>query len=179
MQQLQGQFPPFPFGGQEILNDVGVTGRSTGKQTILPLSAKPTIAQPWTIYGFAVQGQGMLFADPGIPAYGDLGKLYAAVMVGGSFSPESNAPFSLLPAQALTSVLQLWDGATDPPFPHLPSSGVPPLGGYFSGSLQLPLPQQLGPGDQLAVGLWLTPGLTNLVARIIYNTNWTILYDTK
>lgn len=179
MEQLQGQFPAAPSLGLEVLNDVGATGRTSGRQTILPLSAKPTIARPWTVYGLGVQGQGMLFADPGVPVYGALGKLYAALLVGGSFAPQSNAPFATLPLQALTSIVQLWDGATDAPFPFLPSTGVPPGGGYFSGSLQLPLPQTLGPSESLAIGLWLTPALANLVATIIYNTTWTILYDTR
>ena len=187
MQQLQGQFPEVTdsgFGPPGTLfvvlgdNIAAATGWSTGAQSIIVLNSQPSITRPWTIYGFGIQGQGAIGGGGG-PRYGLLGKLYAALLFGGSWAPQNNAPFSLPAANASPNLIPLWDGSVEPPFPALPALVMPlPPGGYFQGSLQLPIPQKLSPGDQLAVALWLTPSLTNKCETMIRHATWTILYST-
>lgn len=184
MHQLDGQFPPQAstgFGsnlpGVLADNSSGGTGWSSGRQSIAVVSSQPTIVKPWTVYGFGVQGQGVF--GRGTPTYGLLGKLFTALLFGGTYTPQNNVPFLLPPTSGVPNVVKLWDGTSDPPFPTLPDTVTPiPPGGYFQGSLQLPQPQALEPGDQIAVAIWLTPSLTNNVETIIKNAGWTIFYDS-
>lgn len=182
MQRLEGQ-----FAGDEITstgfntatladNVAGVVTYSAGRMRTAAISTQPTIARPWTIYGFGVQGKGALVLG-GLAASGLLGKLQAALLIGGTFTPTKAMAFTPPPQRALPNTITLWDGSQDPPFPFFDGVNLP-TGGYFSGTFALPQPQQMGLGDQLALSLWLTPSLTKAIETVVYNTTWTILYDT-
>lgn len=185
MRQLQGAFPITANTNQHVGNPpdlavlvdnlAGGTGWTTGQMSIAILSAQPTIARPWTVYGFGMHGRGAL-GTGGINR-GLLGRLYGAIMFGGTYTPQNNVAFSLPNPDAIPNIIKLWDGSEDPPFPLV--AGIPPepVGGYFQGSLQLPQPQQLGPADQIALLLWLTPSLTNNVETMIRQAAWNVVYD--
>lgn len=186
MKQLSGAFPTVPEGSAQpacladVNSPVGGNGYTLGKQAIALVTAQPTIVKPWTVYAWGVQGYGALANNTigGPMSYGRLGRLLASIMFGGTFLPQSNQPF-LEPNSAATPNLQtLWDGSQDPPFPFY-TNGNPtwPTTGFFQGSFTLPTPQHLAPGDQLAVGLWLTPALVNATETIIFGAQYTIFYE--
>lgn len=183
MLQLNGAFPVTAITNQSttdksvlVDNLAGGTGWTTGQQSLAVLTSQPTLARPWTIYGFGVHGRGAL--GTGGANHGLLGKLYAALLFGGTYTPQNNVPFQLPNPDGIPNVVKLWDGSTDEPFPVV--AGIPPepAAGYFQGSLQLPQPQTLGPADQIAIALWLTPSLTNNVETMIRQAAWTVLYTS-
>ena len=193
MQQLQGGFPDDALANAALkatVFDIAATGWSTGARRIIPISVQPTLARPWTIYGFAMQGQGVLISTASLSPFGALGKVYGAPLFSGT-SGAAQAPFtqptsSSSPSaflepdpSSLPNLLTLWDGSQDRPFPSI-VNGIPPAGaGHWAASMMLPQPQTLGASDQLAIGLWLTPSLiTHQWFIAIYNVKWTILYDT-
>lgn len=186
MQQLNGAFPTVPQGSAQpvCLTDLnsppGGNGYTTGKQAIAVLTAQPTLARPWTVYAWGVQGYGALANNTigGPMSYGRLGRLLASIMFGGTFMSQSNQPFAQPNSQALPNLQTLWDGSQDPPFPFY-TNGNPtwPTTGYFQGNFTLSTPQRLSPGDQFAAGLWLTPALTLATETIIFGATYTVFYE--
>lgn len=185
MRQLSGAFRVTANTNQGVAgsdkavlvdNLAGGTGYTTGQQSVAVVTAQPTIATPWTVYGFGVHGRGAL--GTGGKNFGRLGQLYAAIMFGGTYTPQDNMAFTPLPnPDAIPNIIKLWDGSQDPPWPLV--AGIPPepVGGYFQGTLQLPQPQQLGLADQIAIMLWLTPSLTNNVETMVRQAAWNVIYD--
>lgn len=181
MPQLSGSFPDDVQSAMSgvsaslIDNFASSAGQwSDGAARIQPVTAQATIARPWTIYSIGIAGKGALLPISTAPR-GLLGKLYGGLLAGGTFGGNSATTFVQPPGPALPTIMKLWDGTQDAPFPMLTSAR--PAGGFFSETLQLPQPLQLDPGDQIAVGLWLTPNLVNDMQTLIYSVTWTIGYD--
>lgn len=186
MQQISGALPGQPEStfSQVIGDFVSTNGASwsKGASLIQPLTAQPTLSRPWTVYGWGLQGKGLLF-QPALggqfPAFGKLGSLFAALLVGGSISPLSTGHFSQPPGNATPTLVKVWDGDTDPPFPFAPSNvSAPPDGGFFQTVQQLPQPVTLNAGDQMGIGLWLSPMLVSAQLEIqLYNVTYLVNYQ--
>lgn len=200
MSQLQGQVTGTPdtggppsniFSGSVLIDTWALGGGLTqGGYTIVPLSAQPTLSRPWTIMGWALQAKGVLVrkiqGGTLAPPYGQLGKVYASLMVGSGLPPTGPAvtPFIPPPSQALQNLALLWDGSVDPPFPW-GSDDQPPAGGFIQTVQALPIPQQLQSGEQLAIGLWLTPSIVGpavsagagSLSIAIYNVSYSVTYE--
>lgn len=182
MATIDGAFPDVIGTGQAFLaalGDIANTGWTVGRQVILPVPVQPSLAAPWSVNGFGIQGKGVLVPSSNTQPYGELGKLYGGLLFGGTFGSSSDQNFALPAPSALTNIALLWDGTQDPPFPVLPANAgaQPPTGGYFAASQPLPQPQQITLGEQLAIGLWLTPALANDLFTFIYQVSWAIDYE--
>lgn len=187
MKQLQGQIPDlnpgtFSYGTLAIGDFVSTTGASwsNGSYRLLQLSAQPTLSRPWTIYGWGIQAKAFLFTVSGAgPVFGKLGAFYASLIVGGSLTTRSSGSFQAPTQDALPNLVKVWDGDTDPPPPFLASNTSPaPIGGLLQTIQQLPQPVRLNAGDQLGIGLWLTPMLVSAELQFdIYNLTYTVNYD--
>lgn len=185
MPYLQGQFPTFTGTviPDENMSDATFgssnPGHTLGAQVLLRLNAQPTIIKPWTINAWAIHGHGVISAASGVTIGGQLGKVYAALVIG-SFSPTfgTSTPFSTPPEQALPNLVKLWDGQTDTPFP-VTTGGTSPLDAYFSSSQQLPQPQEMGASDQIGIGVWLTPSVLKdqRQAIIIAGLGYSVTYQ--
>lgn len=190
MQQLQGQLqiltgsshppgtntydpPVFPYTTQWSEGATSITSLTGSKPSIL--------GRPWIIYGWSVQGQGTLQATAGQQSNGRLGKVLAALIIGGSITPTQpvQTAFSPPPADAQPNLIELWDGEQDPPFPWSTGNNTPPLGGYLGTVQQLAQPQPMDPADQLAIGLWLTPSEVANTGIFLYGFTYTVTYDTR
>ena len=149
---------------------------SAGAQTFELPSAQPTITKGWTITGWSIIAQIALVQATGqYPRFGLLGKLMASLIVGGSVTPQVSQPFQQPPQPALGNLVTIWDGSQDPPPPFL---SAPSPRGVVGTNQQLPQPQKLAAGDQLALGLWLTPAMVAGGAMAVYNVNYQISYTT-
>lgn len=191
MQELNGSLPTGTATNTQGINLFDFPGISigwtNGAQTIGRITSQATISKPWTIYGWSIQGQGLLFArNLGVQCYGRLGKLLAALIVRGSIAPVwSKSPFVAPDGDALKNLIQIWDGSQDAPFPWGPEfpfdigQPTPPTGGQFQITTQLPQPQRMNPGEQVGLGLWLTPSLVANTGITIVNASFTVLYDTQ
>jgi len=164
LQRNDGAFPALEGGLALVDATFHGEGRSTGVQTLLPITAQPTITSPWTILGWSITLSMWLFPMAGPAPGGVLGKLFGGLILGGSVTPETNAAFqaSSLPSDP-TTINELWDGSTDatPPtgvgaaFPFL----TPGPQNVLTVAGQLPVPLLMAPSDKLGMGLWLTPSL--------------------
>lgn len=163
-------FPSVPLVMADHFGNLN--GWSLGAMVTLPLPAQPTIVKPWTINGWSIAIQGALWIRSVGPVTGVLPKLYAGLILGSPVVPsvaqiESGPnlyvqPFQQPSSDQLPYLTELWDGSQDPPFPWLTAgnnSQAPPSGGFLQASSTLPQPAPLRAGDQIGLGLWLTPNL--------------------
>lgn len=169
--------------GTEALGDFVLTNNaswSSGAYRLLRLDAQPTLARPWTVYGWGIQFKGFFFAPAGSSqAYGKLGTVLASLIIGGSLVSASSGTFQPPAQNALPNLVTVWDGASDPPFPFLASNtSAAPIGGSVQTIQQLPQPTPLSAGDQLAIGLWMTPMLVGGQLQLfLYNLTYTVNYE--
>jgi hypothetical protein len=190
LQQLTGTFPlldavALPGQPKGALADTASQGLSAawtnGVFTTLPIPDQPTLVSPWTVYAVAFQAKGVLQPTGGTARFGRLGRLLAGVIPlysagtqhGGGFSGN---PYLDPPPAATPSLITLWDGSQDPPFPYW-QSGPAPTGGFVNGTVEFPNPIQLVSGENIGIGAWLTPSLTYQLAVSILTLAYTILYD--
>lgn len=185
-QLILGQAPARASDGASIIDQttpgVFTTLRTPGGQLLWPLTAQPTLAVPWTIFGWSISFQGAILAlvsPTSGPANGLLGKLFGGLVQQQTTPapvPPNNQPFSSPPQVALPTIATLWDGSQDPPFPQAQGGSALPTSGYCR-TVQLPQPLVLKAGDSLGMGLWLTPSLVANTRIYIYGITYTVNYE--
>lgn len=185
MPQLQGQIPSpvsgLPLAGQLFTDAAGGAGGgwTKGAYLVTPLQAQPTIVKPWTLGTWSIQMQFMLLTPfAGDYSYGLLGKIFASLLFG-QYAPAPGLPFpGAIPQAAQQNLVQLFDGSQDPPPPSA-NSNKPQNTGWLNAVQPIQLPTKLSAGDQIAIGVWLTPSLLSAGAGLIvvYNANYSITYQ--
>lgn len=153
---------------------------TAGATAILPVPSQPGLTTPWSITGWSLSYQGQLAqpAGPGVPSFGRLGELWCGLLFNTGGSTQGRPVPWVTPArplpQDLSTFAKVWDGSSDPPFPWQAANAPPKSNGFSS---QLPLPQKMQSGEQIAIGLWLQPALVQNVQALILNASYTIVYD--
>lgn len=183
MEQIQGNLAVGPQAAvlQDLNSPAGSNGWTAGARSIAPLTAQPTIARPWTIYGWGIQAYGYIVNNTqGARFWGRFGKLLASIMFGGTFTPLNNVAFAQPDPAAIPNLQTLWDGDKDTALPSLNVSGNSlPTTGFLNGQYALPAPQPLKQADQIAIGIWLTPSLINNLEITFFNISYSLIYDVE
>jgi hypothetical protein len=180
-------------GGFRFVNEAGLLvnlqdlgqGPSTwtpGSTIIDPVPLSPTLADKYSIVSWQISFQGGYFYTAA-RSFGKLPKVIGGLVrtpqqtqgAGpGALNPFTAAALPLATDLSLLSVL--WDGDQDPMFPVAPVVGpipsVPTVGGL---TLQVPL--VIASGEGVAIGLWITPSLTQNLQIFITNATYTVNYD--
>jgi hypothetical protein len=153
---------------------------TAGATAILPVPFQPGLTTPWSITGWSLSYQGQLLQPAGaaVPSLGRLGELWCGLLFNTGGSTQGRTPPWVTPArplpQDLSTFAKVWDGSTDPPFPWQSATAPPKYNGFSS---ELPIPQKMQSGEQVAIGLWLQPALVQNVQTLILNASYTIVYD--
>jgi len=176
------QSAPSAPGGGELglvnLADFTAGGWTPGCTLIDRLPIQAPLAPSWSITGWTIACYLWLAQGPGGPRSGRLGKLLGGLVPSANSTFTSNTipyqnPGVPLPPD-ISMFADIWDGSVDP---APPSIAVPlPPSSIVSSSLQLPVPLPLSSGDQLSLGLWLTPSVVNNVSLIVANATWAVTY---
>lgn len=176
--------------GQLNLADVttaqsSVSRWTTGATQINLVPTSVPLGQSWSIVSWYMTFYGAFNYLPLLPGQqycGKLGKLIGGLTtsISGPTAGSPGLPYvtpvlDLPDDQSMLSTL--WDGSDDPEFPALQSTIGSPVKDIRSGSLGLPVPLTLRSGDTVAIGLWLTPSLTQNLQTLIYNARYSIVYD--
>lgn len=176
--------------GQLNLADVtsaqsSVSRWTTGATQINIIPTGVPLGQSWTVVSWYMNFYGVLNYLPILPGQqncGKLGKLTGGLTTSVSGPTAGSAglpyvtPMSDLPDDQ-SMLTTLWDGDSESAFPALQTVVGSPVKNVRSGGLQLPVPLTLRSGDTLAIGLWLSPSLTQNIQTLIYNTRYSIVYD--
>jgi hypothetical protein len=168
--------------------DVGTNafaGWTPGAYQLLTIPEQPGLTSPWVVEGFGVTYSGLhVLGNEGTPPYGTFGKLWAGLvspaqrstLTSGGVTLPWVQPCVALPPQA--SLLgMVWDGAQDQMFPTFSTAKAAQTLDTRSTTINLSSPLLLQPGEQVTVGLWLTPSLVSNINTVIYNAQYEILYD--
>ena len=183
-QTFSGSFPVNPVGATFVDGPPQSNERTPGGTVAFPLPIQPPMTQRWSVISWTISFLGAFTPDPGVGGFnGRLGKLIGGLLRGGvSIPPPINTTLGMSDLPEDTSLLTtLWDGASDTPFPT--SSAAPILREPIIGGMSLPVPLMLQPGDQLSMGMWLTPSLVRTVGGDgafyldIHGPEWTVTID--
>ena len=151
---------------------------TAGAVALQAVPFQPDLMSRWQLLSWSLSYLGgLLYPNSTITAYGRLGAFWAGLVLGSHTNPISPNPWSnpVTPFPGdMSTFAKVWDGATDPPFPAVTSPTPPAYDGYTNGFAQ---PLTIQPGDQLTLGLWLTPALVQNCQTLIKNVNYTIAYD--
>ena len=159
-----------------------------GANIIAGVSSQPSLMAPWTVTGWSVRFLGQLVSFANAGGYGALGEVWGGLVLG-SPTPTSPGPLQLPWASPmgpfpndLSTFTKVWDGAQSAPFPRADglstqtaTAGAPPR--YSELTFPLPIPVTMQPGDQIGIGLWLTPALVFNTITQIRGASWSISYD--
>lgn len=179
-QQVSGQFRNLDGGNlfDPASNPAG--GWTEGASLIDTVTVQPPMTQIWSVTDWIIQFQGFIErSQPASQCFGALGKLIGGLVVGSAVQTGNgvvpwNNPMGALPNN-LAGVALMWDGQTDPPFPDNTNDPGPQYPTVFANNLATPI--NLSVGDQLAIGMWLTSGLTTNIITLIQQASWTVIYD--
>lgn len=183
---------------QDLMANSGTGGWTQGATIIDGISLQPLPSERWTLLDYSINGILGLDLAPnagplGYVPFGKFGKLRASLVLGSDFSSQSgnpNVPFvrPILPMPAdSTTASDLWDPAVSP-LPQI-SKGFGGLSGTLgfvgipvSCAVQLPQPRVLQLGEQLGIGMWMTPsllnaGVTNFPSLYLWQCVYSIVYD--
>jgi hypothetical protein len=187
MASISGAFRGIPhFTSTQNLADGqvldGTEQRTQGATAIDQLPLQPSLAAPWLIAGWSIAFDLWLFQAVSAPVFGRLGTI-----IGGLCHPPQTVevgtgrhPVQPLPAN-ISLLTQLWDGNADtsPPSVIAGATSFPGAPTSLQTTYPLPQPLVLEPGDQLAIGLWLTPSVSQNVQLCVFNAKWTVSYDEQ
>jgi hypothetical protein len=158
---------------------------TNGATIIAPVGAQPGLTTPWDVIGWGVSFLGQHTSpNPNGGGYGRLGELWGGLVLSNPTPTLGPIPWvsPMLPFPGnLATFVKIWDGANDAPFPRADGStavaGVPYVPKFTELTYPVPLPVTMQPGDQLAIGLWLTPGLLLNTLTQVAGATWSISYD--
>lgn len=159
--------------------------RTQGASLIDQIAARPTIGTKWTIAGWAITlNPWILFASTAI--YGKMGNLRGGISTVGTptngnfFGTPVAFTFPMKPFPSDSFLLaDIFAGDQDPAPPTLPPNPTTfPTPSTLSVTSSLPQPVEIGPGDQITIGLWLTPSITTGQWNLgVSDAKWSIFYD--
>lgn len=180
-----GNGPQTGFFSNANLIDSLVTGSiawTAGATLIDQVSLDIPGLTSWTIQSYSVNAYLAKSAVFPTATFGRAGKLLAALMSGGAFQGPTNFnltqnPMMTLPLD-LSTIVTLWDGSADPIPPTPLSNGFPALFPVVA-SQDLNTPIVVQPGDQLSVGLWLTPSLAANLTLVVYAASYSLVYERR
>lgn len=157
-------------------------GWTTGATIIELVTPSIMIGRAWKLIGWTISFVGVTQAGGGKPMWAKFGKIIGAIIQQGATRTilPANVPYTQpmldLPSDS-GSLVTIWDGNSDPPFPQ--QAGSQPAAAV-TGSAQLPVPLTVTAGTQLGIGLWLTPSLIptgGLPLLKLINGKYTVIFD--
>lgn len=177
---LTGAFNGLPFSNLIVnLFDFGagaVSQWTAGNTIIQPLGVQPPLGERWNILGWAITFEGMMHFSLASPRYGKLGRVIGGLVRGAITDPTNSNPMTPLPGDA-SLLTTLWDGDTDSAWPTLDPVTLVVARDPIYTFMGLQAPLELLPGQQLSIGMWLTPSLTAATERYVTNARWDVYYD--
>jgi hypothetical protein len=164
------------------LDGFGDSEWTQGGAVFLATQAQPTLIGPWSIVGYSVAFQGIMFAPTSsLPSYGQLGSVWGGLLFNQITPPNlaGNNWMNPMPQFPSGSALvnQLWDGTTDTQFPWANLATPTQPARFLTYTQPLPLAVTMQPGENLTIALWLTPSLSQNVQLLICNATYEIVYD--
>jgi hypothetical protein len=178
-----GTYPPSSVSDQPS-GTPGQPQRTLGGTVIDSLGLQASLAAPWSINGWTIGFDLWGFANVIGPMYGRFGNIFGGLCTNAQI-PAANVGLGVAPVQSFplnsSLISQIWDGDQSPCPPIIPTSGGGVLPAPARIMLSYPLPQPLiiQPGDQLSVGLWVTPSVICNVQLFLMNATWEITYDER
>jgi hypothetical protein len=169
--------------------DGGFSQRTLGATLIDQSSLNPSLPAGWTIEAFSVTANLFILNNNlTVPLFGQLGKLIATLIVdsGGNVTHSNSvgAPFTvpMLPLSTDgTLSVTVWDGAQDPVPPQYALTATPPSQFLpVAANLILNNPIRILSGQQVSIGLWLTPSLISFLGNnglIVTQAAYSITFD--
>lgn len=179
---LKGAFGAFV---DTYLFDAALTSEKTDGGTMLltpPLGGGRSIDRPLTLLSLGASGWFGFQSNSG-SLFGKLGRVLAGIIL--PTDPLNGLTTYIQPMvqpSNPTLTFPIWDPSVD----DLPPNGIGDThtqGAYFSGSLQLPQPVTLNPGESVTVGMWQFPSLVGSntagaqFQSLIVGPSCTITYD--
>lgn len=165
--------------------------RSPGATQLDVLQLLPTQGERWAIQSVSVQAQlAYLTADQ---TFGKFGKLIMGLVPSGAESIQSsftlaNPPVFLPLPKDSSMTAVMWDPAVDQMPPVGDFSNIPQPTNLLPvfGQVAVPIIRPLESGDNMGIGMWLTPSLIgSRLASIgsaglqVYNAQYTVVYDDQ
>jgi hypothetical protein len=153
---------------------------SVGGTLIDRLPIQPPLGDIWSVLSWSIRISPILFVSTLSPAFGKLGRivggvLHAAPTAFSTVQPWAN-PQQPLPNNS-AGMTTMWDGVIDPLF-VVGSASYPDLVAQpLVTNFQLPVPIDLYPGDELHIGLWITPSLAQNIQIAITNAAYSVIYE--
>lgn len=155
-------------------------GWTLGGTVIEGLPLQPSLLAPWTIEGWTIGFDLLAFWSVLAPIYGRLGNICGGLCEQ-QRTPDSFWRNKVLPFPVNASlVTQIWEGDQSP-CPPIINGGGPIYGTPPRINLTYPLPQPVivQQGDQLSIGIWITPSLTANLQLVLLNATWSIAYEER
>jgi len=181
-QQYYGSSFRYSFLWEELQN-IGDTAQmpsqwSPGQTLIDDVLNQAPLGAVWSVINWAISCQAFIRTDvyPG-PAFGKLGRIVGGLVhMTPTVGPVS--PMIPFPSNA-TGLATIWDGATDPVLGlcKIVGNTLQTAPTPLVGQLNLPVPIQVYPGDELQMGLWITPSLAQNAQIVIINATYTVTFD--
>jgi hypothetical protein len=172
-----------PLGSPSIvnLNDPASSSVawSSGATVIEQIAVQPPLGEIWSVLGWAITMRAFMLT--GSNAYGKLGRIVGGIvhMQPTPTDPAKNGGAWVNPQLAFpnnsTGLNVIWDGQTDPALRSIYSPY--PSSTELQGELMLPVPIELYPGDDIQIGLWITPSLAQNVQIAVAYANYTVTFD--
>jgi hypothetical protein len=153
-----------------------------GGAVFYALPAQPTLVGPWQIISYAIAFQGLIYQpSTALASYGLLGSIWSGLLFNQITPPNQGGspwqnPMPQFPAGSAL-IAKLWDGDGDTPFPYAQANVTMQPARFLTFSNSLPVPVTMQPGENLTIGLWLTPSLAQNVQLLIANATFEIIYD--
>lgn len=171
--------------------------RTLGATQIETPQIQPPLGAVWKVISYSIRVSLVVVTDilTGFilgSMYGEFGPLDAFLLIDGAvqtFGANQN-PFvnPMMPfPQDTTNRVRIWDPSNDPLPPLAGNTALP--GGItqttdFSQELQLPVPVPIHNGEQVGLGLWMSPSLIGssansqpFVGLTVANASYSIVYD--
>lgn len=178
---------PLAFNLIDVNAPTGGTlpNRTQGATLVDQIQFRPTIGQKWQISGWSITVNPWIVTSAG-KTYGTLGDIRGGISTvqaptnGSFFGTPVPWTFPTLDFPGDNFLLaELFNGATDPPPPSLPPSPTSfPSPSPLVITNPLPQPVDIGPGENLAIGLWVSPSIASGNWNIgLTGAKWAIFYD--
>jgi hypothetical protein len=160
------------------------SGWTAGATLIESVARQAPLGQVYSVVGWSICCTPIFAApDPDSSPFGKLGKIVGGLV---HMSPTPTDPAKLggawvapmIPLPDNTSGLAtVWDGSSDP---MIPASGPTIQATEFvplTVAYSPPVPIELYPGDDIQIGLWITPSLSQNSIIAVTNASYSVVFD--
>lgn len=183
MSSLQGTFRETMVGPLRVnlvdqINSGGVQW-SAGAALVEAIPTQPALTERWLIDSYAIfYGNAATYVGGN---YGRLGKLLSALMMNQTPTRPGMTPF--FPPGDVLNIQTIWDGENDPPWPSIPTGASGWLAPLVTNHITISpaSPIELRAGDQLSIGLFLSPSLVqgNGWKLLLTDASWAVSYTSE